>query len=168
MRPDIYQIELIGSGSLSIMAKPVSGDWIEEEFKNISSLGINRIVSLLEAAEAYEVGLEEEPELTKKYGMDFVSFPILDRGLPDSLEGYGHLIHSLYLDTAGGLNTVVHCRSGIGRASLVAAGVLLYCGFEPSEAFSHISKKRGVSVPDTEEQYEWLINHSRTLLNQST
>jgi hypothetical protein len=35
MIPDIYKVELIGSGSLSVMAKPVSGEWIEDEFPSI-------------------------------------------------------------------------------------------------------------------------------------
>ena len=57
MIPDIYQVELIGSGSLSVMAKPVSGEWIEDEFSGIAQFGINRIVSLLEEHESYEVAL---------------------------------------------------------------------------------------------------------------
>jgi len=41
MKPDIYQVELIGSGSLSVMAKPVSGEWIEDEFIGIREWGID-------------------------------------------------------------------------------------------------------------------------------
>ncbi len=61
------------------MAKPVSGEWIEDEFKNIANKGIDRIVSLLEVHESYEVGLENEQSLTEKNGMDFISYPIKDR-----------------------------------------------------------------------------------------
>jgi len=57
-----------------------------------------------------------------------------------------------YNEAAGGLNTVIHCRAGIGRTGIVAAGVLLHCGFEPMKAFEHISRKRGASVLDTQEQ----------------
>jgi len=32
MIPRIYEVENIGSGFLAVMAKPVSGEWIEEEF----------------------------------------------------------------------------------------------------------------------------------------
>jgi hypothetical protein len=63
MRPDIYNIKSIGKGSLSVMAKPVSGEWIKDEFKVIANRGINLIVSLLEEQESKEVGLADEQAL---------------------------------------------------------------------------------------------------------
>jgi len=165
MGPGIYKIKLIGSGSLSVMAKPVSGEWIEEEFFGIAKWGIGRIVSLLEDHEAIEVGLGEEEKITKKYGMDFISYPIPDRGLPNSIQDYLAFTRRLYHEAAGGINTVVHCRAGIGRTGIVAAGVLLHCGFEPQEAFHHISKLRGVSVPDTEEQINWVMKSYAAMPN---
>jgi protein-tyrosine phosphatase len=165
MYPDIYQVELIGSGSLSVMAKPVSGEWIEDEFSSIARVGINRIVSLLEEGEALEVGLSEERELAEKNGIEFISFPIPDRGLPSSIEQFSKFTKRLYHEAAGGKHTVVHCRAGIGRTGIVAAGILLHCGYEPLEAFEHISNKRGVSVPDTQEQIEWVKNNHGAIVN---
>ena len=165
MSPDIYQVELIGSGSLSVMAKPVSGEWIEDEFSGIARYGINRIVSLLEKRESYETGLRQEKALTEKNGMDFISYPIPDRGLPDSVGEFASFTKRLYFETAGGLNTVIHCRAGIGRTGIVAAGVLLHCGFEVQDAFAHISEKRGVRVPDTQEQIDWVTNNCGAIVN---
>ena len=156
MNQDIYVVEYIGSGFLAVMAKPVSGEWIEEEFRSISDFGINQIVSLLEPAESYEVGLQNEKELAEKNGMEFISYPIKDRCLPNSINTYRKLVNDLYRQIAGGKNTVIHCRAGIGRTGVVAAGVLLRCGFDVTDAFSQISEKRGVEVPDTEEQREWV------------
>lgn len=157
MSPDIYKIELIGSGSLSVMAKPVSGEWIEEEFLGIANWGIDRIVSLLEVNESFEVGLSNEKQLTEKYGMEFIHYPIPDRGLPNSVQDYLAFTKSLYREADSGLNTVVHCRAGIGRTGIIAAGVLLHCGYEPKKAIEHISKLRGVQVPDTPEQVDWVV-----------
>ncbi len=165
MSPDIYKIELIGSGSLSVMAKPVSGEWIEDEFSRIAEWGIDRIVSLLENREAIEVGLGDEAKITQKYGMDFINYPIPDRGLPKSIQDYLEFTRQLYHEAAGGLNTVVHCRAGIGRTGIIAAGVLLHCGYEPQEAFMHISKNRGVTVPDTDEQIDWVMKSYATMSN---
>jgi protein-tyrosine phosphatase len=165
MNPDIYQVELIGSGSLSVMAKPVSGEWIEDEFSMIANWGINRIVSLLEHQEAIEVGLGKERQLAEKNAMEFISYPIPDRGLPVSLNEYLNFTKRLYHEAAGGLHTVIHCRAGIGRTGLIAAGVLLHCGFEPKEAFEHISQKRGVVVPDTEEQVNFVVKSYAEISN---
>lgn len=159
MKPDIYIVELIGSGFLAVMAKPVAGEWIEEEFQGIANEGIKQIVSLLEAHESYEVGLSREQDYAQNYEMEFVSYPIPDRGLPTSVKQFSEFTRKLYHDIAGGKSTVIHCRAGIGRTGLVAAGVLLHCGFEPDDAFKHISKKRGVQVPDTEEQYNWVASN---------
>ncbi|VUD69398.1 hypothetical protein TDB9533_04765 [Thalassocella blandensis] len=161
MSPDIYKIELIGSGSLSVMAKPVSGEWIEDEFSGISHWGIDRIVSLLEVHEAFEVGLCNEKQLTEKHGMEFIHYPFPDRGLPDSIQDYLSFTKRLYHEAAGGLNTVIHCRAGIGRTGIIAAGVLL----EPKDAFEHISNHRGVAVPDTQKQIDWVVKSYAELSN---
>jgi protein-tyrosine phosphatase len=159
MKPDVYKVEFIGSGFLAVMAKPVSGEWIEEEFMGIANEGINSIVSLLELHESYELGLQNEKHLAEKNGMEFVSYPLKDRGLPSSVDEFKNFTKELYHQIAGGKNTVIHCRAGIGRTGVVAAGVLLHCGFKPDEAFKHISEKRGVQVPDTEEQINWIVGN---------
>ena len=163
--PDIYNLELIGSGSLSVMAKPVAGEWIDDEFSGISNYGINRIVSLLERSEAYEVGLKDENIYAEKNQIEFVSYPIPDRGLPESVIEFSKFTKGIYHSAAEGNNIVIHCRVGIGRTGIVAAGVLLHCGFTAVQAFEHISNKRGVSVPDTPEQENWVIENQNVILN---
>ena len=167
MQPDIYQVELIGSGYLAVMAKPVSGEWIEEEFMGIANEGIKQIVSLLEVHESYDVGLQNEAKLAEKNNMAFISYPIKDRGLPKSVAEFSDFTKNIYSQIVEGYNTVIHCRAGIGRTGIVAAGVLLHCGFKPDEAFKHISIKRGVQVPDTDEQYNW-IKSNRSEITSGT
>ncbi len=165
MSPDIYLVELIGSGSLSVMAKPVSGEWIEDEFSMIANRGITRIVSLLEQQEAIELGLGKEKLLAEKNAMEFISYPIPDRGLPVSVREYLEFTGRLYYEAANGQHIVVHCRAGIGRTGIIAAGILLHCGFEAMDAFEHISRKRGIVVPDTDEQINWVIKSYAALSN---
>ncbi|MEM7386489.1 MAG: protein tyrosine phosphatase, partial [Verrucomicrobiota bacterium] len=107
MKPEVYVVELIGSGFLAVMAKPVSGEWIEDEFRGIADQGIHQIVSLLEPREAYEVGLQNEEELAEANGMSFASFPIPDRGLPTSVQEFARFTKDLYHQIAGGASTVV-------------------------------------------------------------
>ncbi len=156
MGPTFYEIERIGSGFLAVMAKPVAGEWIDDEFRGLSNAGFRQVVSLLEEHEAYEVGLHDEEQLCVQNGLKFVSYPIADRGLPPSVPDFAAFTKNIYHETAGGDNTVIHCRAGIGRTGLEAAGVLLHAAFEADEAFARISERRGVEVPDTNEQRDWL------------
>lgn len=165
MGPTIYEIELIGSGFLAVMAKPVAGEWIDDEFSGMASAGLFKVVSLLEEHEAIEVGLGEEAQLCERHGLKFQSYPIADRGLPPTIEGFAETTKKLYHEIAGGLSTVVHCRAGIGRTGLVAAGILLHAAFDVDEAFAHISDRRGVEVPDTDEQRDWLSKNSAAITN---
>tara|TARA_R110000850_G_scaffold275084_1_gene413663 strand:+ start:2334 stop:2849 length:516 start_codon:yes stop_codon:yes gene_type:complete len=162
-QPTIYPIQTIGAGSLSVMARPVPGEWIEDEFAGIARLGISHIVSLLEHEESIELGLEDEPQLAEQHGMLFTSFPVADRCLPESVEEFADFTRALYHGIIAGSHTVVHCRAGIGRAGMTAAGILLQHGMTTSEAFALISKQRRVTVPDTPEQYNWVMKHEKQL-----
>ncbi|MEM7277713.1 MAG: protein-tyrosine phosphatase family protein [Pseudomonadota bacterium] len=164
MGPTFYKVELIGSGFLAVMARPVSGEWADQEFSGMHQSGIRQVVSLLEPHEAYELDLADEQALCEKHGLMFVSYPIPDRGLPPTVHGFADLARSIYHQSAGGQSTVVHCRAGIGRTGLVAAGVLLHAAFDVEEAFAHVSKQRGVEVPDTDEQRNWLLSNCTEVL----
>ncbi len=164
MGPTFYEIELIGSGFLAVMAKPVAGEWINEEFAGLYESGLRQVVSLLEEHEAYELGLSKEKDLCEKHGLSFISYPIPDRGLPTSTSGFAALTKAIYHDSAGGQSTVIHCRAGIGRTGLVAAGVLLHAAFDVDDAFRRVSDRRGVEVPDTQEQRDWLSLNRKELV----
>lgn len=164
MKPDVYKVRKIGNGFLAAMAKPVPGEFIEEEFAGIANEGVNQIVSLLEKHEEYTVGLREEEALTTKNSMRFVSYPIPDMSLPGSVGSFSRFTYEIYQQISEGINTVVHCRAGIGRTGMVTAGILLHDGMAPEEAFELISEKRGITVPDTEEQRQWVISNHKDIL----
>lgn len=65
------------------------------------------------------------------------------------------LVTELVDELARGHNVVVHCRMGIGRSSLVAAGALRARGRQAPDAWAAVSAARG-EVPDTPEQRHWL------------
>jgi len=75
MLPTIYTVSNIGHGTLSVMAKPISNEWIEEEFNGLKQLGIDKIVSLLEKFEQCEFGLAQEESLCIKNNMEYASSP---------------------------------------------------------------------------------------------
>ena len=52
----------------------------------------------------------------------------------------------------------VHCRQSIGRAGLIAAGVPIASGVAADRALETVTSARGVTVPETSEQREWIRN----------
>lgn len=114
------------------------------------------VVSLLEIAEAAALGLGSEAEECANVGLRFLSYPIPDRGVPADLAAFRSFVELLVELLDGGETVVVHCRHGIGRASLVAAAVLASGGVAPDEAWTRIADARGRPVPDTQLQRTWL------------
>jgi len=166
MQSTIYEVEQIGRGFLFVMARPVTSHSIEYEFIGIAKKGILKVVSLLELSEARDVGLDRERELCEFNGMAFVSYPIKDWELPSSVTEFAEFTRNICQQITDGTNTVVHCRGGIGRTGMLAAGILLHCGYEPDDAFRHISEARGAPVPDTDEQRNWIVgNHQEIVTN---
>ena len=155
MLPTIYKVIKIEQGTLSVMAKPVPGEWIEDEFIGLRHLGVDKVVSLLEVQEQREIGLEQEEALCLKNDIEFVSFPIPDRGLPNTVKAV-NFADELYAQICKGKHVVIHCRAGIGRTGIIAGAVLVKSGKIAVEAIALISAARGVQVPDTEEQEDWL------------
>ncbi len=163
MKPHIFKIKAIGLGSLSVMPKP-SPEWLADDFRFYKEIGITLIVSLLEESEAYEIGLQGEGNVAEQFGMGFLSFPIVDRGLPESFYEFRKFVSDVHARITAGGHAAVHCRAGIGRSGLFAGSILIHEGFEPDKAFDLISEKRGVAVPDTIEQVSWLNEHWRELI----
>ena len=126
-------------------------------------LGVDTVVSLLTADEEKDLDLECEAPAVRQSKMTFVSFPIVDRSVPESRLALVRLVAHLSADLTQGRNIVIHCRQGIGRAALVAASVLINQGLEVEPALLAISKARGVTVPETPEQHAFLLQISEEL-----
>ena len=140
------------------MPRPRGGDWLEDEMRALKRDGVDLVISALEAEEVAELDLAQEPDLCLAAGIEFLSFPIPDRSLPESVERFETFIESADRLLSAGKAVVVHCRAGIGRSTMIAASLLLRHGFSPAEAFALLEKARGFPVPDTPEQRQWVEN----------
>ena len=136
MRTELFWIEGPWPGRLAIMPRPRGGDWLEEEIQAWRQAGIDIIVSLLTPDEYAELNLVEEGNLCRTNGIEFMSFPIIDRTVPTSMDEFFGLATALVGKLANGKNVAVHCRQGIGRAGLLAICLLISSGIEPS-ALTH-------------------------------
>ena len=153
----IYWLHNFENGSrLGIMARPRGNEWLEEDILSLRKQGVQRIVSLLDRNEIYELGLEKEPELCLKNGIEYVNFPIADRNVPKPYPEFHNFIHQLKEKLSAGRHMVIHCRMGIGRSTIIAGCLLIKPGYKTDDIIAHISKIRGMRVPDTDEQIAWL------------
>ena len=119
-------------------------------------LGVDILVSMLRADEAAELGLTAEADACRAAGIEFKSFPIQDREVPSSLGSFASFVDELRRVLHSARSLAVHCRASIGRSSLLLAGVLCAEGFTPEDAFKRLAKARGLQVPDTVEQVQWI------------
>jgi protein-tyrosine phosphatase len=160
----IYRIDAIGRGTLAIMAHPASSGDAASRIAEIAASGINLVISLLEPAEAQLLGLQHESELVNAAGMDFISFPVSDMGLPESVEAFARLSHRLFRQVHAGSKALIHCRAGVGRSGLLAAAVLMQEGRDAQQAFARVARRRGMPVPETSGQGDWLAaNRSKII-----
>ena len=164
MRSDLYWIEGPWPERLAIMPRPRGGDWLEDEIASWQHLGIDAIVSALTREEIAELDLNQEKEQCEKAGIEFIDFPILDRGVPPSSKDTWELVHCLEQALSRGKKIAIHCRQGVGRAALLAACVLAASGVDLASAWARITAARGCSVPDTNEQREWVARFTRDML----
>lgn len=156
MKTEIYWIDGMPMGKLGIAPRPRGGDWLDDEVEAWRASGVDCVVSALTPAEEAELDLQDEKTACRKHGMQFVSFPIPDRGTPQTLALLQRALSLIAEDLKSGGSVLVHCRQGIGRSALIVASALAMAGEGPERAFSRIERARGRPVPDTSEQREWV------------
>ena len=156
MTAEIYWISGLESGRLAILGRPRAGDWLDDEIADWRSAGVTDIVSLLEDHEMRELGLTQEGEvavaLTSALS-DFRSRIVACQLLFEPRMPCGVISPRRY---ARGRASAFHCRAGIGRSGLIVAGTLVQLGTPGHEAWDRTARSRGIPVPDTEQQKDWL------------
>ena len=163
MRVNVYWISDVEFGQLGVMARPRGGDWLEDEITSLKFMGVNVVASLLEATEADELDISAESSLCEAQNIKFMSFPIVDRSVPVSLPEFSRFVEKLSSLLRCGKSIVVHCRQGVGRATLLATSILVFGGITVEEAFAKVEQARGCPIPDTPEQKAFVVKFAETL-----
>src|SRR5206468_9601834 len=152
-------------GRLGILSRPRGCDWLPDETTAWREAGVDVVVSLLEPDEAMDLVLENEAAAAAASGVEFRPFPIPDRGVPTSRESVADLASEVIDALEEGKSVAVHCRQGIGRSGLIVAGVLSATGIDPVTALKTVAESRGLDVPETEEQRQWLRDFASWLVS---
>ena len=141
---------------MAVATRPRGGDWLEDEASGWRRAGLDVVVSLLEKEEAAQLELAREGDVAESKGVHFIWFPIPDRGVPASMPAALGLLKNIAEALEQGKNVAVHCRQGIGRSGLIAAGVLMASGIGVEKAIEVVGAARGETVPETPAQLQWI------------
>src|SRR4051794_541198 len=161
MKPALHVIAWPGPGRLATMAHPRGGPWLADEMTHLAAAGVDVFVSALTWEEDRRLGLTEVAGAARAAGIEFVSFPIADRGVPRAQDIAGDrdvvaLGIRLAAHVRAGRFVVTQCFAGIGRSTLLAGATLVMLGVGPEQSLRMVADARGLPVPDTEAQRHWL------------
>jgi protein-tyrosine phosphatase len=167
MRPALHVIAWPGPGRLATMAHPRGGPWLADEMAGLARAGVDVFVSALTWDEDRRLGLTEVASAAAAEGIEFLSFPIADRGVPRAgdIEDDSEVVAlgiRLAAHVRAGRFVVTQCFAGIGRSTLLAAVTLVMLGAGPEQALRMVAEARGLPVPDTEAQRDWLYEFAAT------
>ena len=160
MRNELYWVAGPWPGKLALAARPRGGDWLLDELAGWKRAGIDSVLSLLTPEEQWDLDLVKEPAEAKNQGLVFTSFPIPDRDVPASEAEFSEALRSANEGLSRGKNLLIHCRQGIGRTGLFAACLLIRAGLSPSAAVDLVSATRGVAIPETSQQRDWIERYA--------
>jgi protein-tyrosine phosphatase len=163
MWTELHWVEGPWPGRLALTSRPRGGDWLEDEMAEWRRAGIDTVLSLLTPEEERDLGLENEGRELKARGMKFMSLPIPDLEVPRSECEVAAALEKLNADLSSGKNVVVHCRQGIGRTGLIGACLMVTKGLSPGAAVESLSAARGLQVPETVDQRQWIDHYAATL-----
>ncbi len=156
MRADVYWVEGTWPGKIAVAPRPRGDDWTAEDIASWKRAGVSVVLSLLTAAEERNLGLRNEAREVQANGLEYLSFPIPDLQVPESKKKLNETIEKLGGALTKNKNVLIHCRQGIGRSGLVAACLLVSKGLSPGAAVDQVSAARGLRIPETPEQREWI------------
>jgi len=159
MSATIFKVTDINQGALFVMPKPSSED-LSGDVAEFSALGVTAVLSLLQSNEQVEIGLSAEQSTCEQQGLEFLSYSIKDRGYPDQQE-LKQFLTPLIKQVEKGTQVAIHCKGGIGRTGIVSCCLLIEHGYSAQQAIELVSKARGRSVPDTDEQKAFVFDYEK-------
>ncbi|MCU7723646.1 hypothetical protein ODJ79_07980 [Actinoplanes sp. KI2] len=152
MTASLHVIAGMGSGQLATIAHPRGDGWPAERLSELADTGVTVLVSALTTAEQQRLGLGGTAAEAARLGVEFVSFPIAEGGLPrDEAAKVVGLAGRLAAHVRAGRFVATQCFGGIGRSTLLACTTLVLLGIGPGDALRRVTG--GSEMPVTR---DWL------------
>lgn len=153
-------------GRLSISMSPGKKDnrWnrnLADDLKVMKQNDIQVIVCLLEWTEMKALNIADYPKRAGDMGFLFYHLPIPDCEAPRQAE-ISVLIPILIQHLSDGLNILVHCRGGLGRAGTVCACCLCHFGYDGDDAIDIVRRQRPGAI-QTKCQEQCILNYYQAL-----
>lgn len=162
--PDPLNQELRGRLSVSICPGKKdtrSNRDLDLDLKEIKNNGIQVVICLLKWREFQLLDIMEYPKKVQEAGLVFYHLPIKDRGIPQQRE-LDTLIPIIVKHLCDGMNILVHCRCGLGRAGTICACCLCHFDYSAKEAIEIVRQQRPGAI-QTHKQEQCIINYSGKL-----
>jgi protein-tyrosine phosphatase len=164
----IFKVEIDGPGALAITPRPRGDDWLNDDVAALAQNGVGVLVSLLCDDEARDLGLQDEAAVCAQHSIEFISLPVTDMCAPDEESDFIAEVHRLAGLVSGGASVAVHCRQSIGRSGVLAVSIAIATGLDLESGLESVSVARGLRVPETREQMNWLRRNADRLSSRAT
>jgi protein-tyrosine phosphatase len=122
----------------------------------LAAQGVGVLVSSLGKDEQIELGLEGESAACGAHHVEFVALPVSDLGAPIDSNQFVQIVQRLATMLRTGQHVAVHCRQSVGRSGLLAVSLAVAMGTTLEAAIEAVTAARGIRVPETAVQSEWL------------
>lgn len=150
-------------GRLGLTILPGRMDRGRSMDKDIASLkqdGATAIVSLITEQEYTEYGVKGLKQAYKDAGLELISYPILDQGIPDSAT-LPNLLKAIDEELCRDGSVILHCVGGLGRSGTVAAAYLMdKFQLQAEQAIATVREHRSQRAVESKEQLAFLRNKS--------
>lgn len=130
--------------------------WVRDTKADLTAIrdvfGGKHLVTLMELWELERFGISDLFDAARSVGLSPHHVPIVDGGVPRSVEVMIELVDHIVGALRRGENVVIHCRGGLGRTGTAAAACLVGRGLGAEAAIAAVRAARAGTVENERQE----------------
>ncbi|KAJ3365441.1 hypothetical protein GGF32_009299 [Allomyces javanicus] len=155
-------------GNLAIASCPGKQDVglardLEVDMTRMAMMGIRALVCCLYDDELDHLGVpwSRYSAMASKLDLDVIRTPMVDGCAPAHGRDLEPALERMHQHLTSGNHVLVHCRAGIGRASLITCAYLMRYGWSANDdrAIQTVRRRRSPRAVETDAQEEFLLEY---------